>query len=71
VSAGGKSFYRLVDKDADNFDVTGLDSETTYNLSFITEYGNQRSDPVFLKFHTMESPPILTIGAIVGISIGE
>ncbi|XP_048736746.2 uncharacterized protein LOC125651937 [Ostrea edulis] len=68
VSTGGKTFYRLVDKDSDYFDLTGLDSETTYNLSFVTEYGNQRSDPVFLTFRTMESPAALTTGAIAGIS---
>lgn len=61
---------RLVDKDADHFDLNGLEAETTYNLSFVTEYGDQKSDPIFLTFHTTEAPAALTAGGIAGISIG-
>lgn len=61
---------RLVDKDADHFDLNGLDAETTYNLSFVTEYGDQKSDPIFLTFHTIEEPAALTAGGIAGISTG-
>lgn len=68
VSKDGKRFLRLVDKDADHFDLNGLDAETTYNLSFVTEYGDQKSDPIFLTFHTIEEPAALTAGGIAGIS---
>lgn len=61
---------RLVDKEADHFDLNGLEAETTYNLSFITEYGDQKSDPIFLTFHTIEEPAALTAGGIAGISTG-
>lgn len=70
VSKDGKRFLRLVDKDADHFDLNGLEAETTYNLSFVTEYGDQKSDPIFLTFHTIEAPAALTAGGIAGISIG-
>lgn len=66
VSKDGKRFLRLVDKDADHFDLTGLESETTYNLSFVTEYGDQKSDPIYLTFKTAALPA----GGIAGISIG-
>lgn len=68
VSKDGKRFLRLVDKDADHFDLNGLEAETTYNLSFVTEYGDQKSDPIFLTFHTIEAPAALTAGGIAGIS---
>lgn len=70
-SSDGQIHSRSVDKDADWFDLTGLDSETVYNLSFVTEYGAQRSDPVFVQFTTIESPAALTGGAVAGISIGN
>lgn len=70
VSKDGKRFLRLIDKDADHFDLNGLEAETTYNLSFVTEYGDQKSDPIFLTFHTIEEPAALTAGGIAGISIG-
>nr|XP_034323636.1 uncharacterized protein LOC105326363 [Crassostrea gigas] len=68
VSKDGKRFLRLVDKDSDHFDLNGLEAETTYNLSFVTEYGDQKSDPIFLTFHTIEAPAALTAGGIAGIS---
>uniref|UniRef100_K1PLN0 Megakaryocyte-associated tyrosine-protein kinase n=1 Tax=Magallana gigas TaxID=29159 RepID=K1PLN0_MAGGI len=68
VSKDGKRFLRLVDKDSDHFDLNGLEAETTYNLSFVTEYGDQKSDPIFLTFHTIEEPAALTAGGIAGIS---
>ncbi|XP_061164432.1 uncharacterized protein LOC133173456 [Saccostrea echinata] len=68
-SSSGQVHVRFVDKDADWFDLTGLDPETSYNLSFVTEYGPQRSDPVFLHFKTAEAPAALTGGAIAGISL--
>lgn len=68
VSKDGKRFLRLVDKDADHFDLNGLEAETTYNLSFVTEYGDQKSDPIFLTFNTIEAPAALTAGGIAGIS---
>ncbi|XP_061166329.1 uncharacterized protein LOC133175243 [Saccostrea echinata] len=46
---------RYVDAYSDWFDLTGLDPETIYNLSFVTEYGPQKSDPVFLQFQTLAS----------------
>ncbi|XP_062612375.1 collagen alpha-1(XII) chain-like, partial [Saccostrea cucullata] len=39
----------------DWLDLTDLDPETSYNMSFVTEYGTQRSDPVFLQFRTSAS----------------
>ncbi|XP_061172823.1 uncharacterized protein LOC133182112 [Saccostrea echinata] len=69
VSKDGKTYTRLVDKDADYFDLTGLDAETVYNLSFVTAYAAQKSDPVYLSFKTTESPAALTAGGIAGISI--
>lgn len=68
-SSDGKRFSRFIDKNADWFDLTGLDSEKSYNLSFVTEYSDQQSDPVYLSFTTLEAPG-LTGGAIAGISIG-
>ncbi|XP_061168936.1 uncharacterized protein LOC133178201 [Saccostrea echinata] len=67
-SSSGQTETRFIDKDADWVDLTGLDPETSYNLSFVTEYGRQRSDPVFLNFKTIESPAALTVGAIAGMS---
>lgn len=43
-----------------------MESETTYNLSFVTEYGDQKSDPIYLTFKTAALPA----GGIAGISIG-
>ena len=61
-SFSGKLQTWRVNKDADWFDLTGLDSETNYNLTFITAYGHQRSNPSILSFKTLESPPALTAG---------
>nr|XP_034323632.1 uncharacterized protein LOC105320732 isoform X2 [Crassostrea gigas] len=68
VSKDGKRFLRSIHRDRDYLDVNGLEAETTYNLSFVTEYGDQKSDPIFLTFHTIESPAALTAGGIAGIS---
>lgn len=70
-SINGRHLTWSVDRNADWFDLTGLDPETNYNLSFITEYGSQKSDPVILQFRTIASPAALTGGAIAGISIGN
>ena len=70
-SFSGKLQTWRVNKDADWFDLTGLDSETNYNLTFITAYGHQRSNPSILTFKTLESPHALTAGAIAGISVGK
>lgn len=70
-SINGRHLTWSVDRNADWFDLTGLDPETNYNLSFITEYGSQMSDPVVLQFRTIASPAALTGGAIAGISIGN
>ncbi|XP_062593100.1 uncharacterized protein LOC134254588 [Saccostrea cucullata] len=71
ISENGERFSRVVDKDADHFDLTGLVSETTYNLSFVTEYGDEKSNPVFLVFRTslINIAPSLTDAEIAGISI--
>lgn len=69
LSINGRHLTWSVDRNADWFDLTGLDPETNYNLSFITEYGSQMSDPVVLQFRTIASPAALTGGAIAGISI--
>ncbi|XP_061179823.1 uncharacterized protein LOC133188421, partial [Saccostrea echinata] len=68
-SSNGQIQTRFLDTDADWVDLTGLNSETSYNLSFVTQYGAQRSDPVFVQFRTLQSPAALTGGAIAGISI--
>ncbi|XP_062608025.1 uncharacterized protein LOC134269841 [Saccostrea cucullata] len=69
-SENGEQFSRVVDKDADHFDLTGLASETTYNLSFVTEYGDEKSNPIFLVFKTSlpKTSAALTGGQIAGIS---
>ncbi|XP_062597629.1 uncharacterized protein LOC134259048 [Saccostrea cucullata] len=69
-SSNGRTENRFIDKDADWVDLTGLNPETSYNLSFITEYGRQRSDPVFLHFKTNKARPALTVAAIAGMSSG-
>ncbi|XP_062611710.1 uncharacterized protein LOC134273528 [Saccostrea cucullata] len=56
-SSNGRTENRFIDKDADWVDLTGLNPETSYNLSFITEYGRQKSDPVFLHFRTNKLRP--------------
>lgn len=71
LSINGRLLTWTVDKNADWFDLTGLDPETNYNLSLITNYGSQMSDPVVLQFRTIASPAALTGGAIAGISIGN
>ncbi|XP_062593098.1 uncharacterized protein LOC134254586, partial [Saccostrea cucullata] len=70
-SENGEKFSRIIDEDADHFDLTGLEPGTTYNLSFITEYGEQKSNPVFLVFRTSltKTSAALTAGGIAGISI--
>lgn len=71
-SSNGQKFSFNISKDADSVDLTGLDSDTSYNLSFVTKYnGGEVSDPVLLSFKTNESPPTLTGGAIAGIVIGK
>ncbi|XP_061173427.1 uncharacterized protein LOC133182595 [Saccostrea echinata] len=68
-SSDGRTFTKYINTKADWFDLTGLNSETSYNLSFVTEYGDETSDPIFLSFKTKESPTALTGGAVAGISI--
>lgn len=71
-SSNGQKFSLVISNDADWVDLTGLDSDTSYNLSFVTKYnGGEVSDPVLLSFKTNESPPTLTGGAIAGIVIGK
>lgn len=71
-SSNGQKFSFDISNDADRVDLTGLDSDTSYNLSFVTKYnGGEVSDPVLLSFKTNESPPTLTGGAIAGIAIGK
>lgn len=71
-SSNGQKFSFNISNDADWVDLTGLDSDTSYNLSFVTKYnGGEVSDPVLLSFKTNESPPTLTGGAIAGIVIGK
>lgn len=71
-SSNGQKFSFDISNDADWVDLTGLDSDTSYNLSFVTKYnGGEVSDPVLLSFKTNESPPTLTGGAIAGIVIGK
>lgn len=71
-SSNGQKFSLVISNYADWVDLTGLDSDTSYNLSFVTEYnGGEVSDPVLLSFKTNESPPTLTGGAIAGIAIGK
>lgn len=71
-SSNGQKFSFNISNDADWVDLTGLDSDTSYNLSFVTKYnGGEVSDPVLLAFKTNESPPTLTGGAIAGIVIGK
>lgn len=71
-SSNGQKFSFNIPNDADWVDLTGLDSDTSYNLSFVTKYnGGEVSDPVLLSFKTNESPPTLTGGAIAGIVIGK
>lgn len=71
-SSNGQKFSLYISNDADWVDLTGLDSDTSYNLSFVTKYnGGEVSDPVLLSFKTNESPPTLTGGAIAGIVIGK
>lgn len=71
-SSNGQKFSFNIPNDADRVDLTGLDSDTSYNLSFVTKYnGGEVSDPVLLSFKTNESPPTLTGGAIAGIVIGK
>lgn len=71
-SSNGQTFSFNISNDADWVDLTGLDSDTSYNLSFVTKYnGGEVSDPVLLSFKTNESPPTLTGGAIAGIVIGK
>ena len=70
-SSDGQTVTRNMSiKDQDWIDLASLDPETTYNLTFVTYYGNERSDPVPLLFTTQESPSALTGGAIAGISVG-
>lgn len=71
-SSNGQKFSFNIPNDADWVDLTGLDSDTSYNLSFVTKYnGGEVSDPGLLSFKTNESPPTLTGGAIAGIVIGK
>lgn len=71
-SSNGQKFSFNIPNDADWVDLNGLDSDTSYNLSFVTKYnGGEVSDPVLLYFKTNESPPTLTGGAIAGIVIGK
>lgn len=71
-SSNGQKFSFNIPNDADWVDLNGLDSDTSYNLSFVTKYnGGEVSDPVLLSFKTNESPPTLTGGAIAGIVIGK
>lgn len=71
-SSNGQKFSFNISNDADWVDLNGLDSDTSYNLSFVTKYnGGEVSDPVLLSFKTNESPPTLTGGAIAGIVIGK
>lgn len=71
-SSNGQKFSFDISNDADRVDLTGLDSDTSYNLSFVTKYnGGEVSDPVLLSFKTNESPPTLRGGAIAGIVIGK
>ncbi|XP_062610978.1 uncharacterized protein LOC134272830, partial [Saccostrea cucullata] len=69
-SSSGQTETRFIDKDANWVDLTGLKPETNYTLSFITEYGNERSDPVFLHFKTIKSPLALSVSAIAGMAAG-
>lgn len=71
-SSDGQKFSLNIANDADRVDLTGLNSDTSYNLTFVTKYkGGEVSDPVLLFFKTNESPPALTGGAIAGIAIGK
>lgn len=71
-SSDGQKFSFDISNDVDWTDLTGLDSDTSYNLTFVTKYnGGEVSDPVLLYFKTNESPPTLTGGAIAGIAIGK
>lgn len=69
-SSDGQTVTRNISIYQDWIDLASLDPETTYNLTFVTYYGNERSDPVPLLFTTQESPSALTGGAIAGISVG-
>lgn len=69
-SSDGQTVTRNMSIYPDWIDLASLDPETTYNLTFVTYYGNERSDPVPLLFTTQESPSALTGGAIAGISVG-
>lgn len=71
-SSDGQKFSFNISNDIDWTDLTGLDSDTSYNLTFVTKYkGGEVSDPVMLFFKTNESPPALTGGAIAGLAIGK
>lgn len=71
-SSDGQKFSFNISNDIDWVDLTGLDSDTSYNLTFVTKYkGGEVSDPVLLSFKTNESSFALTGGAIAGIAIGK
>ncbi|XP_025113014.1 uncharacterized protein LOC112575392 isoform X2 [Pomacea canaliculata] len=59
-----------VHKDATEFSLTGLDSDTVYTIHMVTEYeGDQQSDSESVSFKTAENNSF-TAGSIVGIVIG-
>ena len=69
-TSDGQTVTRKIGIKQDWCDLASLDPETSYNLTFVTYYGNEQSDPVPLLFTTQESPSALTGGAIAGISVG-
>ncbi|KAK7471674.1 hypothetical protein BaRGS_00035687 [Batillaria attramentaria] len=59
---------RAVHKDAEQFDLTGLDSDTTYTIYLQTRYdGGEMSDRQPLTFTTAESPT--SAGLVAGVTI--
>ena len=71
ISPSGKVLRFEVKQDAEWVDLTGLDPETNYNMTFVTEYGSQFSDPVVQGFRTLESRSALASGALAAIITGN
>lgn len=52
LSNSGKEETRHAYKNADLFDIVGLESNTNYTIKFVTRYAEDSSDPVYFSFVT-------------------
>lgn len=48
----GHNETRNIDKDADWYEMGGLDSNTNFTMKFVTIYAEDSSDPIYISFVT-------------------